>query len=331
MTWTALRLVALSLVTLCGCASTAPREVAAPMALTSTVLAQIGGAKLRAFDGIVAQGDAEAHLVRGEPVPTPVATPRPGYGFDRPLPGSSQSSPSDADVARLLDAKLPLYAPARLACVEAQSRREYVNAVFFGDPTVVSNDSAWTVRPSTPGSLKAIRRALDPTARGADGGDWPSIKEPRRHVFASITSIPSMFLPGRGDLGKVRYAAARVGCDAVLVYARATRVYTYRNGLANLYPTLIGLALPGNERIVVSRVEGAIVDVRTGHVFCVAQGEARVDESSSPLFGSSEDERQSVEEAETDAALNMTKDLARELAQLEASGRIKDRPQGASK
>jgi hypothetical protein len=315
-------LIPLALLLSCGCATSSPKAIEAPSTFDS-ILSQVAGQKLGG-------ADREAFLVRGERGGTP-AEPQPGegFGFDRPL---GAHGPSEADVARLLDRRLDLKVPARLACVEAQGQREYVVACAFGGPDVYHERTEWTVRPAAPRSLEAIRKALDPTARSPEeAGEWPEVATPKRAAFASINAVPGLFLPGQGDLGKVRYAAARVGADTLLVYARSTRVYTFRNGLANLYPTLVGLLLPGNERIVVSRVEGAIVDVRSGHVFCVAQGESRVDESSSPLLGSNDDERQEVEQAETEAALAMTRDLARELAALEAAGRFSDRPAEASK
>jgi hypothetical protein len=316
------------LLAMTGCAG-APAHIEAPQALTSSIMGKLGSGVV-----LARQMDAEAHFAQKQAQGEPLRPGQPGYGFDRPLANHGQlDQPTDADVARLLDARQTLRAPARLACVEAQSRFEYVHSSFFGEPIVTATNSGWSVRPPTPADLRSIRVALDPTAREslAEEDEWPSVAAPQRHVFASITAIPGLFLPGQGDLGKVRYAAARIGCDALLVYARATRVYTFRNGLANLYPTLVGLALPGNERIVVTRVEGAIVDVRTGHVFCVAQGESRQEASSSPLFASSDDERRMVEASEAEAALRMTQDLSRELAQLEAAGRIKDRPVEASK
>jgi len=301
-----------------GCATSFAGKVEAPR---SSLLGQLGGFVPAGGPEVA---DAEAGLVEGAPTPRAAG---PGFGFDRELPADGHG-PSDAAVGRLLDWREALRAPARLAVVEARGRRERLRARLWGAPDLeVLDDGPWTVRAADAATVDTVAGALDPAARDGEG-PWPAVA-PTRAPFTSVQAIPGLFLPPTGDLGKVRYAAARVGADVLLVVARSTRVYAFRNGLANLYPLLIGLLLPAEEEVVVSRVEGAVVDVRTGYVFCVAQGEGRVRERDALLLQTDEEARGRLDAAEGEAMARMTSSLARELAALEAAGRLIVEPGGA--
>ena len=78
----------------------------------------------------------------------------------------------------------------------------------------------------------------------ASDEEWPHVG-PLKPPFTSIVAVPSLFLPTQGDMGKVRFSAARVGANALLVFARSTRMYSWNNGLANLYLLFpVGFLLP---------------------------------------------------------------------------------------
>lgn len=335
-----------SVIAFAGCSSAEKVGLMeAPPALSGDVLNQVAGKRFaarRTMELRKDHKDAEGHFARkGRKVPgrRPVQRHRPpradhGFGFDRDLPSWDERRKR---LTTLLDKRPTLKVPGRLACVEVRGRREFVDVPSWGERSITYAPAGWTVRPANRSVLTTVRAALGlaklpPSDEDAEA-DWPAVG-PKAAPFASIVSIPSMFLPGQGDLGKVRYAAARVGAEAILVFARSTRVYTFNNGLANLYPLLfpVGFLLPAKQQVAVTRVEGAIVSVRTGDVFCVALGESRIEERGSVLLRNAEDTRQLVEKAERLATKKMTGDLARELAALEAGGRLVTRKRpGATK
>lgn len=230
---------------------------------------------------------------------------------------------SDAALARLLDQRPVLRGPARLACIELRGAREYVAVDCFGDQDYDQEASPFWARTVPPAQLGVLRGALQRSALPTPPQGWPEVEAVPTHApFASILSVPSMLLPRSGSLRELRLAAARVRCEVVLILTRSTRVYRYHNGLANLYPFVIGLALPAREEVAVSRVEAALVGVRSGHVFAVATGEARCEESGWLLLRGREDSRAMADRAEEDATYAMSRDLSREIAQLESEGRL---------
>src|SRR5579871_4300386 len=197
-----------------------------------------------------------------------------GFGIDRQVEDGEGRPVTDEEVARLLDWRVALPAHARLAVLEAQAYREYFISGCFGEPDVIVEGSDWSARPAPPEDVSTIRDELGTHGR-----------------FESVSTVPAIFLPARADLGRCRYAAARTNADLILLYAKATRVVRYHNKLANFYPLILGLLLPGEETVVVTRVEAALVDVRTARVFAVAQGQCRGEDASSPFAASDEGRR----------------------------------------
>jgi len=314
-------LAALVTPVLAGCAS-APERFAAPAAPAGSLLADAaapGRAAPPTGPRGRAGGDAEAYLAEGRG-----RTPR----LRRP---ASAAPPRGRDLGRLLDERPALVVPGRLAVCEARSYRERVELAAWGEPVVVDAPADWAARAPEAAALATLRRALDPApaaspAPGAAlggreaGGPWPSVAGPAQAPFAAVEPVPDLLLgPGAG-LGDVRYAAARIGADALLVYQTTTRVYAYRNGLANLYPTLLGLLLPGEATTVVSRTEAVILAVRDGVVHAVALGEERRDASRSPLAEDAQATRELAAATEAAATRAMAGELRRALAELEGRG-----------
>ena len=219
-----------------------------------------------------------------------------GFGMDKTVLDNEGRPVTDEEVGRLLDWRVALPKNARLALLEARAYREVYVCGSFGDPVRTVEGSEWAVHPATPEDVNAVRPELIASNR-----------------FDSVTTVPQIFLPARADLGRCRYAAARANADLVLLYAKATRVVRYHNRLANLYPLIVGLLLPGEETVVVTRVEGALVDARTGRVFAVAQGSNRGQDSSSPLAASDEGRRVLVDMTEQNALIELARNLRSEL------------------
>ena len=321
--WLLVPLTALSLLG-AGCGSTPLDEAPPPSALEGLQLEDAGAplaleteepsfAPRRAEDaeGSFAPrhaGDAEGSFARRRPLPA-----RP-----RPLDPSS-----DAALAQLLDQRPVLRGPTRLACLEVRGTREYVSVDCFGDQDLDQDYATFWARSVPPAQLRVLRAALDRASLPEPTQGWPEVEAAPTHPpFGAVVGVPSMLLPTSGSLRQLRLAAARVGAEAVLVLTRSTRVYRYHNSLANLYPLVIGLALPAREEVAVSRVEAALVGVRTGHVFAVATGEARAEESGWLLTRGREDSRRMAVSAEASATSAMTRDLSREIARLEIEGRL---------
>jgi len=302
-----------------GCSSTLPERLGPPSQLDASFLAGGEGARSSGWRG----RDAERRFVR-EPSPPPSS----GYDAEEhfvrgrrapercfPRPAHAPVVPSSPSPGALLDERPTLRAGGRLACLEVRGLREYVALPSWGDAEASREPAPWVTRPAPEATLAVLRQGLARDRAPRSG--WPAPAP-----FASLVSVPSLLLPARGDLYGARQAGARVGAEAVLVLARSTRVYRYHNGLANLYPLLIGLALPAREEVAVTRVEAALVGVRTGHVFAVAAGEARREEQGFLLTRDREDSRRMAEEAEERATHSLARHLERELRALSLEGRL---------
>jgi hypothetical protein len=219
-----------------------------------------------------------------------------GFGLDRQVLDNEGKPVSDDEVTRLLDWRVALPKSGRLALLEARAFREFYTCGSFGEPVRDVQGSEWAVRPAAPEDVNAMKNELTASGR-----------------FESVSTVPQMFLPARADLGRCRYAAARANADLVLIYAKATRLVRYHNKLANFYPLIVGLILPGEETVVVTRVEGALVDARTGRVFAVAQGSNRGQDSSSPLAASDEGRRVLLDQTEQNALVELARNLRADL------------------
>ncbi len=218
--------------------------------------------------------------------------PRAGFGMDKPVLDNEGKPISDEEVARLLDWRVSLPKSAHVALLEARAFREYYTCRTFGDPTRATEGAEWSVHPSAPEDVSTMRPELVQSS-----------------CFETVSTVPQIFLPSHADLGRCRYAAARANADLVLIYAKATRLIRYRNKLANFYPLIIGLVLPGEETVVVTRVEGALVDARTGRVFAVAQGSGRGHDSSSPLAASDEARHVLLDGTEREALIDLARNI----------------------
>jgi hypothetical protein len=219
-----------------------------------------------------------------------------GFGLDKAVLDNEGKPVTDEEVGRLLDWRVAFPKNARLALLEARAFREYYRCGSWGQPERTVEGSDWAARPATPEDVKAVKEDLLAS-----------------HLFESVSTVPAIFLPARADLGRCRYAAARANADLVLIYAKATREIRYHNRAANFYPLIIGLLLPGEETVVVTRVEGALVDARTGRVFAVAQGSSRGQDSSSPLASSDEGRRILLDGTEREALVELARNLKSEL------------------
>lgn len=288
--------------------------------------------RLEAPDALAWGGPlAEARQVERLPDPAPTRDAEelfaPGRGRRpiEPAPGPRPldpgGEPNEAELTRLLANRPRLRVPGRLAVVEARRPCERVVVPAWGHPRLEAAGQAWSLRPPLPAALGALRAGLDPLRAAQAGQEWPRLEAPRRDPFAAIDPLPGLLLPEQASLAAARRAAARVGADAVLIYACAARVYAWRNGCANLYPTLVGLLLPGEERAALVRAEAALVDVRTGAILAVAQAEARAEARHAPLLGGGpEEEPGLIEDASQQAVAGLANELRRALAGLEAAG-----------
>jgi hypothetical protein len=219
-----------------------------------------------------------------------------GFGIDRQSFDREGLPITDEQIAKVLDWHALLPAAARLSLLEARAVREWCTCGSWGTPDVRVEGTQWAVRPSTAEEVNAMRDELGKCGR-----------------VASVSTVPAMFLPYHADLGRCRYAAARANSDLMLIYAKSTRIVKFHNRLANLYPLIVGLALPGEETAIVTRVEGAIVDVRTGRVFACSQSTARTSDMSTVFTSSDEAREQLVDKTEREAVLALAKGIRDEL------------------
>lgn len=244
--------------------------------------------------------DAEAGFVppgRRAPEPTPPT-------HDPTWRGPIQPVPTPA---------LPV--PASLAAVELAAFSEHGDLGWGG--RVEWEPSPWSARLRAPASdvVDQLRGGLIVEPRTPLGG-------PNLSPFSQVVAIPSFLLPSSSTLTGVRQAAAGIGCDVVLVLGRRTRLLEGNNGFAALYPLLVGLVLPGSETRAWCRYEVALLDVRSGAVLAVAQGEGDESWAHLAFAGPSADDVRQVEAAALDRALA---DLRLALARLEEQGRFKAR------
>lgn len=209
--------------------------------------------------------------------------------------------------------------PASLAAVELGSFSEYGDLGLAPGGRVEWEPSPWSSQLRAPSSevVDQLRGGLlvEPGARA--GG-------PDLVPFSQVVAIPSFLLPGQATLTGVRQAAAGIGCEVVLVLGRRTRVLEGNNGLTALYPLLVGLVLPGSETRVWCRYEAALIDVRSGAVLAVAQGEDDQSWTHLPMGGPDADD---VRWVELDALQRALADLRLALGRLEAQGRFRARKQ----
>ncbi len=202
----------------------------------------------------------------------------PGVGIEK---GSGAPRVTEEDILRALVEAPGLAGPPRVAVVEIRRCGE-----------------GFAAESLTPEELEAFRKETGSSVESA-------------------RVVPRMFLPPRADLPSVRYAAARVGCDSVLVFGRGENSDTYFNEWSNLNWFILPIfVIPGKTVEVYAAAEGALIDVRTGRVRAVATADARVD---ADIITSSSSERTLLElkrEAALESMSGLGKSLAKELAAL---------------
>ncbi|MBI4617318.1 MAG: hypothetical protein HY720_27155 [Planctomycetes bacterium] len=189
--------------------------------------------------------------------------------------------------------------PARLAVVEL---------VPAGYETV-------QVQPIAVAELDAFRKGV--------GGDAP--------LFERAETIPAPFLPVTVDLANLRYQAARFGADGLLLLTRGSNSYSYANGWAFLYPTIVGLAFaPGNTREVWTAAAAVLLDVSSGRPLAVIEAEARVDGQYLVFSDEWAANRDIDEEARTCLFHDIGERLRERAGELRLSQGLPARPQGLS-
>ena len=205
--------------------------------------------------------------------------------------------------------------PASLAAVELAAFTERGDLGWGG--RVEWEPSPWSAQLRAPTSdvVDRLRGGLTVKPLSPAGG-------PDLLPFSQVVAIPSFLLPSQSTLTGVRQAAAGIGCEVVLVLGRRTRLLEGNNGFAALYPLLVGLALPGSETRAWCRYEAALLDVRSGAVLAVAQGEGDQSWTHLAMTGPSPSDVRGVETAALDRALA---DLRLALARLEEQGRFRAR------
>ena len=181
---------------------------------------------------------------------------------------------TDRDIANLLDAgvraKLPT--PIAVAKVGSQCRgfQPYLD-------TVDANDLAGWEK-TTAG--ESMIRGFHPIS-------------PLAHAAATPT------------LHSLRQAAARMGCELLLVYLQADSSVINFNDAAALYWTFVGLWLvPGNVIEHETVMQAVLVDCRTGMILATATGDCHIERSYPAAF---EDTRR--HEVETEAPRKALADL----------------------
>lgn len=214
-------------------------------------------------------------LISPEDSPAP-ALRGPGVGIEK---GAGAPRVSEEDIRNALESAPPLDGPPRVAIVEITGNGE----------------GGFTPVPAAPEELEAFRVALGEAA-------------------ASVQAVPQMFLPRQADLPALRYAAARIGADALFIYGRGSNHETYFNGWSNLNWFILPIfVIPGKTVEVYAAAEGALVDVRTSRVRAVTSADSRRD---CDIATSSSSERPRTElerEASMETLKGLGTGLAREL------------------
>ncbi|MCA8922232.1 MAG: hypothetical protein KDD82_10515, partial [Planctomycetes bacterium] len=224
-----------------------------------------------------------------------------------------------------------LQVPASLAVVELAAYTERGALGWAGGAEWDPTPWAAQLRSPAAGTLRRLREGLVARPVRPDGG-WPALGGPNLDPFAQAVGIPSFLLPTQPGLFAIRQAAGGLGSEVVLVLGRRGRVLKGRNACALLYPLLVGLLLPAEETRAWTRYEAALIDVRSGGVLAVAQGEAEAAWASSPLLGDDAEGASALRSCEDRALERAVEELRLALANLEGQGRFRLRaasPEGA--
>lgn len=205
----------------------------------------------------------------------------PGVGIEKPAGGVRVS---EEDIRLAMESAGPLEGPVRVAVVEITRAWEGANR-----PTSVS-----------PEELAAFREAL--------GGS-----------VESVQTVPQMFLPDAADLPTLRYAAARVGANALFVFNREANEGTYFNAWSNLNWLILPIfCVPGKTAEVYAAAEGALIDVATSRVRAVAAADVRLD----TVITTAASSRRPLEELDREGRLKSVELLGLDLGRQVGSLRV---------
>jgi hypothetical protein len=202
----------------------------------------------------------------------------PGIGIEQPAGGAKITEEHILEALREMG---PLEGPVRIAVIEIRTEG--------GDYRPLSVE---------PGRLDAFRAAV--------GG-----------AADSVQTVPQMFLPQRADLPAMRYAAARIGANAVFIFGRGAESDTYYNGWSKLNWLILPIfVVPGKTVEVYAAAEGALVDVRTSRVRAVALADSRVTECLATSSGTAHTRKDLHGEADLEALRQLGDALGKEVGSL---------------
>jgi hypothetical protein len=134
---------------------------------------------------------------------------------------------------------------------------------------------------------------------------------------SGVETVSSFFLTRETDLQRLRYAAARIGCSMLFIYMKDTTTARGWNSTANFNFLIVPLFIVSGKTVKAeTAMEGVLVGVGSNVAHLVSNSKAARDRDVYNL-ASSDDALLAVrEEAEAQALLEVSRDLARKLADL---------------
>jgi hypothetical protein len=141
------------------------------------------------------------------------------------------------------------------------------------------------------------------------------VRDDRR--VSGVETVSSFFLTRETDLQRLRYAAARIGCSMLFIYMKDTTTAHGWNSTANLNFLIVPLFLVNGKTVKAeTAMEGVLVGVGSNVAHLVSNSKV-VRGRDVHNLASSDDALQAVrEEAEAQALLDVSQDLARKLSEL---------------
>jgi rhombotail lipoprotein len=151
---------------------------------------------------------------------------------------------TDPQIANLLDAKISAKLPTSIAVAKLRSHCSGYQP--FLDPPDAEELTAWEQALAA----QAMIQGIQPVSSLADTSERPTIHS-------------------------LRVAAARMGCELLLVYIQSDSQVTNLNDAAVLYWTIVGLwTVPGNVLEYRTMMQALLVDSRTGAILGSATGDS---------------------------------------------------------
>jgi hypothetical protein len=151
---------------------------------------------------------------------------------------------TDPEIANFLDVKISAKLPTSIAVARLRSHCSGYQP--FLDPPDAEELTAWEQALAG----QAMIQGIQPVSSIADTGERPTIHS-------------------------LRVAAARMGCELLLVYIQSDSQVTNFNDAAVLYWTIIGLwTVPGNVLEHRTMMQALLVDSRTGAILGSATGDS---------------------------------------------------------